>query len=103
MRLRAKSIDIYITYPALCLFSGLTIIDYNYFYCFLSVIIHETAHLAAMVICKSPFCGVKISVFEIKIIEKSRHILDYKRIGRTSREYSVFYTVFQRERQLCCY
>nr|MCR5653201.1 hypothetical protein [Ruminococcus sp.] len=69
----------YITYPALCLFSGLTIIDYNYFYCFLSVIIHETAHLAAMVICKSPFCGVKISVFEIKIIEKSRHILDYKR------------------------
>ena len=78
IRLRIKSIELCITYPALCLFTGLTIIDYNYYYCFLSVIIHEASHLTAMILFKAHIAGLRVSLCDIKIIEKSRHILDYK-------------------------
>ena len=78
MRLRIKGLEFSITYPALCLFSSLIIVDYNYLYCILAVALHETAHLTAMYILKVKFNKVKISVFDIRICESSRHKLDYK-------------------------
>ena len=79
IRLRIRRFELCVTYPALCLFTGLTIIDYNCFYCFLSVVIHEIGHLTAMRLFKTHILGLKISVCDIKIIEQSRRILDYKR------------------------
>lgn len=75
MRLRIKKFELSITYPALCLFSCLIIIDYSYFYCILSVIIHESAHIIAMIILSTGIACISISVFDIKIIESSRHRL----------------------------
>lgn len=40
----------------------------------MAVIIHECGHLFAMLICKSPPGKIKISLFEIKIINSSRQL-----------------------------
>ena len=78
MRLRIKSFNFSVTYPALCLFSALIIINFDYVYCLTAVIFHELAHLALSAYFKTSVTGIKISLYNIEIIEKSRHIIDYK-------------------------
>ena len=79
MRLRIKGFEFSITYPALCLFSALIIINFDYLYCLIAVIIHELAHLALAAYFKTNITSIKISLFDIKIVEKSRHIVDRKK------------------------
>ena len=78
MRLRIKGFEFSVTYPALCLFSALIIINFDYVYCLSAVIIHELAHLALAAYFRTNVTGIKISLYDIEIVEKSRHIIDYK-------------------------
>ena len=79
MRLKIKGFEFCVTYPALCLFSALIIVNFDYVYCLSSVIIHELAHLALAAYFKTSITGIKISLYDIEIVEKSRHIIDYKK------------------------
>ena len=78
MRLRIKGFEFSVTYPALCQFSALIIINFDYVYCLSAVIIHELAHLALAAYFRTNVTGIKISLYDIEIVEKSRHIIDYK-------------------------
>lgn len=79
MRLRIKSFEFSVSYPALCLFSALIIINFEYSYCIIAVIVHELAHLTLSAYFKTDIVGIRISLYDIKIIEKTRHILNYKK------------------------
>lgn len=78
MRLKIRGFELSVTYPALCLFSVLIILDYNYFYCITAVVFHEIGHLTAMAVLNSRISGLKISLFDIRILESSRDILSVK-------------------------
>lgn len=70
MRLRIKGFDINIRFSAILLASFIVISNYmtGYLLCFISVIIHELGHLAAMRVFGLCIEGISVSAFDIRII-----------------------------------
>lgn len=70
MRLRIKGFDINIRFSAILLASFIVISNYmtGYLLCFISVIIHEFGHLAAMRAFGLCIEGISVSAFDIRII-----------------------------------
>lgn len=70
MRLRIKGFDINIRFSAILLASFIVISNYmtGYLLCFISVIIHELGHLAAMRAFGLCIEGISVSAFDIRII-----------------------------------
>ena len=68
------------SYPSLALIALIVISNINtgYLLCFISVLIHESGHLLAMKLCGFSSSGIKISLFNIEIIEKNRHCTDFR-------------------------
>lgn len=78
MRLRIKGFALTISFPAICLFTVLIILNCDYIYCLFGITLHEAGHIAAILILKHNIKGVSISLFDIKILEKSRYKLNLK-------------------------
>ena len=78
MRLKIKGFELSVSYPALCVFSCLIILNFEYMYCILAVTFHETAHLTVLALTESKVSGLEITLFDFKILAKSRHRLNYK-------------------------
>lgn len=79
MRLRIKGLNLSVSFPALCLFSCVIIVSSDYSFCMLSVFVHEAAHITAMLILNRNIKGIKLSAFDVCIIEGSRHITNVKK------------------------
>ena len=75
MKLRILKTDIIISFTLVCLFaiSIITGIAQEFLLCFLAVIIHESGHIILM--CKFGYYPkeIKISLFEISILDNCRH------------------------------
>ena len=76
MKFRLLNIDFTVSYSLICLGAICVILNIflEFLCCIMAVIIHECGHLFAMLICKSPPGKIKISLFEIKIINSSRQL-----------------------------
>ncbi|MCH5303679.1 MAG: site-2 protease family protein [Ruminococcus sp.] len=75
MRLKINNFVISISFPALAVFSFF-VINTNlsrFFLCLVSIVIHETGHLSAMMFLGLNPKGIEIKAFDIKIIENSRY------------------------------
>ncbi len=75
MLIRNKHFFIELSYPSLALVSLIVILNINtgYLLCFFAVLIHESGHLLAMKLCGILPKGIKISLFNIEIVEKDRY------------------------------
>lgn len=75
MQIKLKNFTFQVTYPAISLISFVIISNFatGYLACLLAVVIHEFGHLFAMKICGVFPKGIKISAFDVKIFENSRH------------------------------
>lgn len=74
MKFRLLNIDFTVSYSLVCLGAICIILNIfsGFICCVTAVILHESGHLIAMILCKSPPDKIKISLFEIKIINSSR-------------------------------
>lgn len=74
MKFRLLNIDFTVSYSLVCLGTICIILNIftGFLCCLVAVILHECGHLFAMLVCKSPPDKIKISLFEIKIINPSR-------------------------------
>ncbi len=81
MTFRVKGFTIGFTYPTLAFLSILLISGTlsGYAYCFAALTIHELGHLFMMKLCGAEPSGINVSLFDIKIIQRSRHSLSFVR------------------------
>lgn len=76
MKIKIKGISIDISYPSIALLSVVLITGFatNYILCSLSILLHESGHILAMLIYKSKVTYIKISPFDLKIITGERTV-----------------------------
>lgn len=76
MKFRLLNIDFTVSYSLICIGAICVILNIflGFVCCVTAVIIHECGHLFAMLVCKTPPDEIKISLFEIKIINSSRQL-----------------------------
>lgn len=74
MKFRLLNIDFTVSYSLVCIGAVCIILNIfsGFICCIAAVILHESGHLFAMILCKSPPDKIKISLFEIKITSLSR-------------------------------
>lgn len=76
MKFRLLNIDFSVSYSLVCLGAMCIILNIftGFLCCLIAVVLHECGHFFAMLVCKSPPDKIKISLFEIKIINSSRQL-----------------------------
>lgn len=79
MLIRNNRFFIELSYPSIALIALMIIMNIStgYILCFLSVLLHECGHLLAMKLCRLSPSGIKITLFNIEIIENNRHSANY--------------------------
>lgn len=79
MKFHIKSFALYISYPCLALVSLLICgnLFTDYLLCFFAVVLHELCHVLMMKLRGVKICGISISAFDIRIIERGRYSLGF--------------------------
>ena len=79
MKFHIKSFALYISYPCLALVSLLICgnLFTDYLLCFFAVVLHELGHVLMMKLRGVKICGISISAFDIRIIERGRYSLGF--------------------------
>ena len=81
MKLRVAKIELIVGFEVAAALTAVLLLDreYRVLCCFLAAAIHELGHLFMMKLCGAEPSGINVSLFDIKIIQRSRHSLSFVR------------------------
>ncbi len=80
MKLTIRNVPVEISFTLVCIAAVCLVLNIfqGFLWCALAVVIHESGHLCAMLLCKSAPERVRISAFEIKLFDLKRALRDEK-------------------------
>lgn len=77
MKIRLKKFNLSLSFSSIALLAFIVVSNFytGYLLSFLSILIHESGHLIAMVLCSRSPDGLEISAFDIRIIKNQKYTL----------------------------